>query len=94
MILQYEGRLHAHDVLQQTLQGSAGPHPDATDADTGVNEETSREALGERLQHIFRRGNDVEREIVLTARATGQVSPAAADEVLHDIEVRAARTGP
>jgi hypothetical protein len=50
--------------------------------------------LEERLQEAFQRGNDIEREIVLNARATGAVSPAAADEVLHDIEVRAARTGP
>lgn len=94
VILQYEGRLHAHHVLQQTLQGDPDRHPDVTDADAGAHGETSGETLEERLQQAFRRGNDVEREIVLTARATGQVSPAAADEVLHDIEVRAARTGP
>jgi Na+/H+ antiporter len=89
VILQYEGRLHAHDVLQQTLRGGSGTAPgDTTDA------ETPGEALTEQLQEAFQRGNDVEREIVLNARATGAVSPAAADEVLHDIEVRAARTGP
>jgi Na+/H+ antiporter len=93
VILQYEGRLHAHEVLQQTRRDGADARQD--DADTeAATDTTAGEALEERLQEAFQRGNDVEREIVLNARATGAVSPAAADEVLHDIEVRAARTGP
>jgi hypothetical protein len=52
------------------------------------------EDLEERLHEVVCRGNGIERDIVLSARATGTVTPAAADEVLHDIEVGAARTGP
>ena len=45
-----------------------------------------------RLRSAFRRGTEAEREVVLEARATGQVSPEAADEVLDDIEARASRS--
>lgn len=85
VILQYEGRLHAHDILQETLS--------STDSLVGCTE-TGDSVLEERLQAVLRRGNSVEREIVLTARSTGTVSPAAADEVLQEIEARAARTEP
>lgn len=81
VILQYEARLHAQDVVRQALVDARG-----TDRDDEIFEE--------RLQQTFRRGNDIEREVALTARATGTVTPAAADEVLHDIEVRASRSGP
>ena len=86
VILQYEGRLHAHEVLQQTLY-----HRKASGG-AGAGERSTE--LEERLQAVMRRGSDVERDLVLTARAIGAVSPAAADEVLHEIEVRAARTVP
>jgi hypothetical protein len=75
---------------RRSLGAGSGARPDSADSDS----ESVGEALEERLQQVFQRGNDVEREIVLSARATGAVSPAAADEVLHDVEVHAARTGP
>lgn len=85
VILQYEGRLHAHDVLQETLR----------DADAVASGTANDDAvLEERLQAVLRRGSTAEREVVLTARSTGTVSPATADEVLHEIEARAARTEP
>jgi CPA1 family monovalent cation:H+ antiporter len=86
VILQYESRLQAHDVLQDALRPADRPDRPGEDHEP--------EDLEERLQEVVRRGNDVERDVVLSARATGAVTPAAADEVLHDIEVRAARTGP
>jgi Na+/H+ antiporter len=85
IILQYEARLRAQDVVRQSLERDrelAEPS-----GDPGATFE-------QRLQWAFQRGNDIERDLVLTDRAHGTVSPAAADEVLHDIEVRAARTGP
>jgi Na+/H+ antiporter len=86
VILQYESRLRAQDMLRDALRAVGG-------------EDRHRDGAGppdleERLQEVARRGYDLERDVVLTARATGAVSSAAADEVLHDIEVRAARTGP
>jgi len=85
VILQYEGRLHAHDLLQKTLYREHG----------GDDNPAQRSAeLEERLQAVMQRGNDVERDVVLTARATGAVTPAAADAILNDVEVRAARAVP
>jgi CPA1 family monovalent cation:H+ antiporter len=77
----YEGRLKAHELVRRTLEENTDGAREAAD-------------LEERLESAWRRANDVERELVLDARARGTVTPAAADEVLHDIEVRAARTGP
>lgn len=93
VILQYEGRLHAHEVLEQTLYRDAGATDGGQDSEGHGMGERSAE-LQERLYAVMQRGNDVERDVVLTARATGSVTPAAADEVLHDIEVRAARSAP
>lgn len=92
VLLQYEGRLHAHDVIRQTLAPEASGAGDHEDSGRDEREE-AQQALELRLRQMLRRGNDIEREIVLSARATGTVSPAAADEVLHGIEVRAARSG-
>jgi NhaP-type Na+/H+ or K+/H+ antiporter len=81
VIRQYEARLRAHEVVRGLLEAVPG--------DDGAGE-----AAQERLQRAVRRGNDVERQVALAARARGTVTPAAADEVLHDIEVRAARLAP
>ncbi len=45
----------------------------------------------EALQSVLQIAADTERDVVLRARGTGEVSAAAADEVLHDVESRAAR---
>jgi Na+/H+ antiporter len=83
-ILQYEGRLRAHDATHQALHGN----PDGTAADAWSGEPSAEAA--ERLRQALRRGNDVERDVALRARAAGEVSPDAADEILDDIEARAA----
>jgi monovalent cation/hydrogen antiporter len=80
-ITYYEGRIRAQEIVRRTLEQS------------GDGAHGSDPELEERLERAWRRGNDVERDVVLTARAEGTVTPAAADEVLHDIEVRAARPG-
>jgi monovalent cation/hydrogen antiporter len=81
-ITHYEGRLEAHELVRR-----------AVDLNTNGTTQDAGE-LEERLERAWRRAIDVERDVVLTARAKGTVTPSAADEVLHDIEVRAARTGP
>jgi CPA1 family monovalent cation:H+ antiporter len=43
------------------------------------------------LRSLLARATEAEREAVLDARRSGQVSPAAADDVLFDIEARALR---
>ena len=78
----YEGRLEAQEVLRRTLDEDAGE---------GDRDPAELEA---RLARLWRHASDVERDLVLDARARGTVTPAAADEVLHDIEVRAARADP
>ena len=45
----------------------------------------------EQLRSVLQQAAAVERSLVLEARRTGQVSPASADEVLRDVEVRALR---
>ena len=48
---------------------------------------------GEALRSLLARASEAEREVVLDARRSGAVSPATADHVLYDIEVRARRFG-
>jgi CPA1 family monovalent cation:H+ antiporter len=83
VILEYEARITAQQVVHDAVADVRGDGPDH------LGEQFER-----RLQEVFRRGNAIEREVALTARAEGTVTPASADEVLHDIEVRAVRTGP
>lgn len=93
-VLQYEGRLRAHEALMRAARGQLGKelqeHPAAEVDAEEVLDESSREMV-ERLGKALQRGNNAERDLVLQARATGEVSPAAADEVLGDIEARAVR---
>jgi monovalent cation/hydrogen antiporter len=92
VILQYEGRLRSHDLIQRVGRAEEdlpSAHPDPQHDGT---DEARREELQQRLREAFQRASDVEREVVLTARAGGEVSPGAADEVLDDIEARASRT--
>jgi Na+/H+ antiporter len=49
------------------------------------------ERAGEHLRSLLARATEAEREAVLEARRSGRVSPAAADDVLFDIEARALR---
>jgi CPA1 family monovalent cation:H+ antiporter len=49
-----------------------------------------RKAAG-RLRHLLSQATEAEREAVLDARRRGEVSPAAADDVLFDVEARALR---
>jgi len=46
---------------------------------------------GDALRDLLRRATEAEREAVLDARRQGEVSPAAADDVLFDVEARALR---
>ena len=48
---------------------------------------------GPRLRDLLAEATEVEREAVLRARRRGEVSPAAADDVLFDVEARALRYG-
>lgn len=86
VILQYESRLRVQDVLRQALRWEGGP--------VDASPTTEASDLEGRLHEVVQRGHDIERDVALGARAAGTVSPAVADEVLHEIEVRAARTGP
>lgn len=58
-----------------------------SDARTGA----AGEAAPEQLERLLERASEVERNVVLDARRTGEVSSATADEVLRDIEARAVR---
>ena len=58
-----------------------------------VDGETAGDGAGERLRMLLARASDAEREAVLAARRRGEVTPAAADDVLFDIEARALRYG-
>jgi CPA1 family monovalent cation:H+ antiporter len=52
--------------------------------------DSGREA-GTQLRRLLARATEAEREAVLRARRRGEVSPAAADDVLFDVEARALR---
>ena len=84
-LLRYEGYLRAHEAIGHALDAAG------TDATSG-GEGTA--GMTDRFRAALRRGIDAEREVVLRARAAGDVTPAAADEVLDDIETRAARMLP
>ncbi|WP_164704500.1 Na+/H+ antiporter [Blastococcus litoris] len=76
-------------VLQQYESRLAyrGQVHDLVDGDLGGHH------AGEHLRSLLARAAEAEREAVLEARRSGQVSPAAADDVLFDIEARATRYG-
>jgi len=84
-LAQYEGRLHANELMEKTLHGDAEADPDAVQ---------QSDRLAAEVVRTLRHASDVEREVVLRARRSGEVSPAAADEVLDEIEIRAARLAP
>ena len=90
-IMRYEGYLHAYEAIRRpfapTGDGSAGISAGAARAEDTAD-------LADRFRDALRRGSDAERDVVLRARAAGEVSPAAADDVLNDIETRAARMLP
>jgi monovalent cation/hydrogen antiporter len=58
---------------------------DLVDGDAGGEE------AGRQLRRLLARATEAEREAVLRARRQGEVSPAAADDVLFDVEARALR---
>jgi hypothetical protein len=58
---------------------------DLVDGDRGGEE------AGRHLRGLLARATEAEREAVLRARRRGEVSPAAADDVLFDVEARALR---
>jgi CPA1 family monovalent cation:H+ antiporter len=58
-----------------------------------VDGDVGGERAGEHLRRLLARATEAEREAVLEARRRGDVSPAAADDVLFDIEARALRYG-
>jgi CPA1 family monovalent cation:H+ antiporter len=58
---------------------------DLVDGDRGGEE------AAEQLRRLLARATEAERSAVLEARRAGDVSPAAADDVLFDVEARALR---
>ncbi len=77
VIMQYRGYLAAQDALVTARHGV-----DDVDDDTGDEKA---------VDDLLRRAAEVEREVVISARRHGEVSPEAADEVLDDVESRAVR---
>ncbi|GAB3492152.1 cation:proton antiporter [Flexivirga lutea] len=73
-IEQYEGYLAAQSALEFT---------------TSVADEEDPQRQVQALRRALSRAAEVERETILTARRTGRVSVAAADQVLDDLEARA-----
>ena len=57
----------------------------------GHSKENALERARQMLDHVLREGMSAERDVVLQARTNGDVTPAAADHVLSEIESRAAR---
>lgn len=74
--LQYEGYLAAQDAIVGARTGGEAEQDDGDD---------------EAVDALLRRAAEVERDLVVAARAHGEVSAEAADEVLDDIESRAVR---
>jgi CPA1 family monovalent cation:H+ antiporter len=74
-IAQYEGYLSAQRTITLARTRHAG-------------DDAHR---GRALESVLRLASDVERQLVLNARRSGEVSAASADEVLRDIENRALR---
>ena len=74
-IAQYEGYLSAQRTIAVARKRDEG--------ETGDR--------GRALESMLRRASDVERQLVLSARRSGEVTAASADEVLRDIENRALR---
>lgn len=58
-----------------------------------VEGEAGGDSAGEQLRRLLARATEAEREAVLDARRRGEVSTAAADDVLFDVEARALRYG-
>ncbi len=58
-----------------------------------VDGDVGGDDAGPRLRDLLAAATEVEREAVLLARRRGDVSPAAADDVLFDVEARALRYG-
>lgn len=56
-----------------------------------VDGDAGGEDAGQQLRGLLARATEAERDAVLEARRTGRVSPAAADDVLFDVEARALR---
>ncbi|MGY1845648.1 Na+/H+ antiporter [Modestobacter sp. SYSU DS0875] len=56
-----------------------------------IDGEPRDERAGQQLRDLLGRASEAEREAVLEARRQGEVSPAAADDVLFDVEARALR---
>ncbi|KQR08587.1 sodium:proton antiporter [Cellulomonas sp. Leaf334] len=73
--LQYQGYLAAQDAIGTARRGS-----DRDEQDTGDDDE---------VETLLRRASEVERAVVLEARAAGRVSPDVADDVLAEVERRA-----
>lgn len=83
----YEARLQAQRTIIEALDRDGGD-------ESAEAAEAEAEDMERRVRAAFQRASDVERDLVLHRRSTGAVSPAVADEVLFDVEVRAARSGP
>ncbi|MDN5770759.1 MAG: sodium:proton antiporter, partial [Microlunatus sp.] len=85
VITTYEARLQAQEAVQDAVRRSV------VEGSSGESAEEKSAALEERMRDLLRLSSNVERELVLRARNAGEVTPAAADEVLGEIENRAAR---
>lgn len=65
----------------------AVPAPGRGPVDGGVGGDNA----GQQLRDLLAQATEAEREAVMQARLSGDVSPAAADEVMFDVEARALR---
>jgi len=79
----YQARLDAQLALSHALHGGT---EEPENSDRSVE-------LESRLREVFQLASAAERELVLIQRTSGEVSPAAADEVMLEIELRAAQNG-
>jgi Na+/H+ antiporter len=79
-----------HDAVIRQYESRLGYRRSVQDLIEG---EAGGEDAGRRLRDLLTLASDAEREAVLAARRRGDVSPAAADDVLFDVEARALRYG-
>ena len=76
------------DAVVRQYEGRLGYRRDVLDL---VEGETGGDAAPDELRRLLGRASEAERDAVLDARRRGDVSTAAADDVLFDVEARALR---
>jgi monovalent cation/hydrogen antiporter len=78
------------DAVVRQYEARLGYRRDVQDL---VDGEAGGARAGQALRDLLARASEAERDAVLEARRRGEVSPAAADDVLFDVEARALRYG-